>query len=334
MAGIGRVARRDAAAAPGPIILMYHRIAEVRRDPWDLAVSPARFAEQAEVLRRARRVLPMDRLIEWFAAGTLPADAAAITFDDGYRDNLTDGRPILDAERRCRRRCSSPPGRSAAAAPFWWDELADLVLEAPAVAGRLESRGRDIRLGPPEPEDRPGWRAADGPVSVRQALYLDLWRELRALDDAGRRTAIDEARRLFGGTGASESVPMTSDDVRTLTDGGLVTIGAHTVTHPALGALPPERQRAEIAASVAACREIVGDRVNGFAYPYGDRSAATVAAVRAKGLAWACSTEARPVAAADDRWDLPRVQVPDWDGDTFARRLRLRERRQAGGRHV
>ena len=317
----------------GPIILMYHRIAEVRRDPWDLAVSPARFAEQAEVLRRARRVLPMDRLIEGFAAGTLPADAAAITFDDGYRDNLTDGRPIL-VRNDLPATVFLATGAIGSGAPFWWDELADLVLEASAVAGRLESRGRDIRLGPPEPEDRPGWRAADGPVSVRQALYLDLWRELRALDDAGRRTAIDEARRLFGGTGASESVPMTSDDVRTLTDGGLVTIGAYTVTHPALGALPPERQRAEIAASVAACREIVGDRVNGFAYPYGDRSAATVAAVRAEGLAWACSTEARPVAAADDRWDLPRVQVPDWDGDTFARRLRLRERRQAGGRHV
>jgi peptidoglycan/xylan/chitin deacetylase (PgdA/CDA1 family) len=317
----------------GPIILMYHRIAEPRRDPWDLAVSPARFAEQTEVLRRTCRVLPMDRLVDRLAAGSLPADAAAITFDDGYRDNLTEGHPIL-ARNDLPATVFLATAAIGSGAAFWWDELADLVLEAPSVAGMLPSRGLDIRLGAPEPGDRRVWRAADGAATARQSLYLDLWREFRGLDEAGRRTAMAEARHLFGGAGASDSVPMTSDDVRALTDGGLVAIGAHTVTHPTLSGLPLERQRAEIATSAATCREIVGDRVRGFAYPYGDRSAATISAVRAEGLAWACSTVARPVAAADDRWDLPRIQVADWDGETFARQLGLRERRQAGGRHV
>jgi peptidoglycan/xylan/chitin deacetylase (PgdA/CDA1 family) len=122
-------------------------------------------------------------------------------------------------------------------------------------------------------------------------------------------------------------MPMTWREVRRLAEGGLVTVGAHSVTHPALGGLPPERQRHEIAASVAACSEMVGAAVHGFAYPYGDRTAATIDAVRSQGLSWACSTEARRVSAADDPWDLPRIQVADWDGETLARRLRLAERR-------
>jgi len=38
-----------------PIILMYHRVADLTVDPWGLAVHPARFEEQIDALTRDRR---------------------------------------------------------------------------------------------------------------------------------------------------------------------------------------------------------------------------------------------------------------------------------------
>src|SRR5215470_438384 len=80
---------------PAPAILMYHRVAEIRFDPWGLAVAPAAFEEQLEVLCRTREPLPMSEFVGRLARGTLSDRAVALTFDDGYADNLLAAKPIL-----------------------------------------------------------------------------------------------------------------------------------------------------------------------------------------------------------------------------------------------
>jgi hypothetical protein len=47
------VAHRIWPPKPKPVILMYHRIADDQIDYWRLAVSPAHFEEQLQVLRYA-----------------------------------------------------------------------------------------------------------------------------------------------------------------------------------------------------------------------------------------------------------------------------------------
>src|SRR6516165_2586329 len=78
---------------PRPLILMYHRIADEPVDPWWLSVSPTYFEEHLRVIRRSRHVLPLWKFIKDTRAGTLRPDAVALTFDDGYVDNLTFGKP-------------------------------------------------------------------------------------------------------------------------------------------------------------------------------------------------------------------------------------------------
>src|SRR5579872_376216 len=82
---------------PMPLVLLYHRIAVTPFDPWGLAVSPRHFEEHLDVLRRTRRPIPLTDFIRRFKSGTLPNNAVAVTFDDGYVDNLTEGKPRLAA---------------------------------------------------------------------------------------------------------------------------------------------------------------------------------------------------------------------------------------------
>ena len=81
--------------APGPKILLYHRVAELSSDPQLLAVSPARFAEQLSVLRDGWQVLPLGDLVQAVLAHKASRRMVAITFDDGYADNLYQARPLL-----------------------------------------------------------------------------------------------------------------------------------------------------------------------------------------------------------------------------------------------
>jgi peptidoglycan/xylan/chitin deacetylase (PgdA/CDA1 family) len=72
---------------------MYHRVASVRPDPWSLCVSPEHFVEHLDVLQKYQRV----RLDQLSPGGwsIQPQLSVAITFDDGYADNLHEAALLL-----------------------------------------------------------------------------------------------------------------------------------------------------------------------------------------------------------------------------------------------
>lgn len=57
----------------------------------DIDISPARFEQQLEWLARTKRVIRLDETLNH-----APRRAIAITFDDGFRDNLTVALPLLE----------------------------------------------------------------------------------------------------------------------------------------------------------------------------------------------------------------------------------------------
>ena len=306
-----------------PLILMYHRIADVPIDPWDLAVSQAYFAEQLDVLRRTRKPLPLTEFIGHLAAGTLPSNAVAITFDDGYVDNLVTGKPLLAA-------ADIPAtiflatgylGRSEA---FWWDELTSLFLlgSGPEIF-ELAVRDKSIRFDfNDEPPPTAGTASAT-PRKRRIAVLLRVWQMLRDLEDDERRLVIEKVRLLFGGIHhrACWGRPMTGAEVRAIASDNLITIGAHTVTHPALSYLKPAACHHEISESKRACEALVGAPIAQFAYPYGDFNADAREAVRASGFSAAFSIQNGPATVKSDILALPRVHVRNLDGHAFERAL-------------
>lgn len=303
---------------PQPVILMYHRIAAPAVDPWGLAVHPDRFAAQLAWLSAKRTPLSMPEFVRRLQLGSLPDAAVAITFDDGYVDNLEQAGPRL--------RAAGMPATVFLAAgaigqprEFWWDEVARGILS------RQEDLDADVSV-----DDSPlrvtfdamngadaeasGWRAWQEPRTARQRAYLDFWKALRDASADARDAALSRFRELTAlPPPLRADLPMTADDVARLSRGYSVDIGGHTITHPVLPQLAPQEKRQEIADGKRRCEELAGSPIDGFAYPHGAVDADCLAAVRDSGFKWACGTAHGPVSRTDDLFALPRIFVQDWD---------------------
>ena len=68
---------------------------------------------------------------------------------------------------------------------------------------------------------------------------------------------------------------------------------------------------------LSACESLVDSPVTAFAYPYGEFDANARRAVEAAGFTVACSTQRGPAVTSSDVLALPRIHVPNLDGDAF-----------------
>lgn len=270
---------------PRNVILMYHRVARLKPDPWSLCVTPEHFAEHLQVLQKYTRV----RLDKFDPGSKSPT--VAITFDDGYADNLYEAVPLLA-------RFDTPAtffittGYIGGGREFWWDELERIVFQSP----------------------RPG--------PSPDALYQQLYAELRPMDHEVRRRRLDTLAQELNAAGRPRSSHriLTSRELANLARHPLFEIGAHTVTHPLLAAQPAEIQYAELSESKKNLEVWLNREVTSFSYPYGGRehySDVTVEAARRCGFGRACTTESGPVTAADSPHEWGRLNIVDMDGDQF-----------------
>ena len=306
---------------------MYHRVADVRVDPWELAVRPDRFAAHLAVLGASRRPLVMSEFVDRAKRGTLPCEAVAITFDDGYADTLREAKPRLAA-------AGMPATLFLATAfvgqrvEYWWDELARSILERDeALDDGVVIGGEAFRLKLAAVDDASressAWRAWNAPRSERERLYYTLWERLRALHAPARDAAMSRLREVLRAEAPeADSLPMNAREVGELAADGLFEIGGHTATHPVLPALSPAERRRDIIEGKSACERLTDRVAAGFAYPHGENDADSRAAVAECGFQWACTTQARPLAPTESDWyALPRIPVLNWDAPAFERAL-------------
>jgi len=319
---VDRIRRRIRGATPRPVILMYHRIASPAIDPWGLAVTPPHFEEHLDVLR-SRTVLSVAELVDRLERGGLPDNAAAITFDDGYVDNLRAAKPRL-AAAGMRATIFVTTGTIGQGREYWWDELARaILLHRGRLATELTIAGAPCRIAIDAAETPRTWRAWDAAPTAREASYVAAWRRLRDASADDRDAAMRALAALFDAPPpAPDDRPLTRRELADLAADGWFDVGAHTVTHPALPTLTPAERAGEILESRLACERILNRPVDGFAYPHGAVDPPSCAAVRDGGFHWACSTEHAPVPTRRyNRFALPRLSVADCDGAAFERAL-------------
>lgn len=292
------------------VVLAYHRVADLEDDPHRLAVTPGNFRDQMLYLRDYCRCLRLDE--EW-PAGRRPA--VAVTFDDGYADNLHQALPIL-AEAGIPATFFICTGNLGTREEFWPDELERLLL-----AG--EDRSAVFSL---EDSSYGGsWPTVSR--AERQALFVHLHGAMLKVEPVRRAAWLVQLRRWAGveREGRDSHRALSLAELRELASSPLVTIGAHGVTHAALSVLPAAGQQTEINGSRVFLEEVIGRPVDLFAYPFGGRrqyDKTTRRICREAGFRLAVTTLPGQVHRWSDPWQLPRQLVRNWDIETFARQMR------------
>jgi peptidoglycan/xylan/chitin deacetylase (PgdA/CDA1 family) len=338
--GVGRLKRRvrwflNSATRP-PVILLYHRVAELQTDPQLLAVTPKRFAEHLDVLRRRLRPISLADAARSIEARTIPRDAVVVTFDDGYADNLMEASPRLEA-KEIAATFFVTSGQIGRVDEFWWDELERLILMTESLPSRLELAVDDLAVsfafqtGCEFPKAHQlllaDWNVLQpNDPTERHALYRRMHNVMKGLSPAIRDRVLAHLRDWArdSGSGRPSHRALTQTQLKTLGSVKLAEVGAHTVHHPALSALAPGDQAFEIEQSKAGIEEMTGRPVASFSYPFGGRqdyTMATVSMVKAAGFQSACSNFPGWVGRNSDPFQLPRFLVRNWTGEEFARRL-------------
>lgn len=315
--------------APRGVILMYHRITAGIADPWRLCVAPENFDQHLQVLRDHFEPASLCRLV----SGTgLRHAMVAVTFDDGYADNLHHALPCLE-------RHGIPAtffltsGMLGATTEFWWDELERLLLapqQLPSVvqitvdgttrAFPAGAAATSMHASDGDPDRIPPWDAAP---TTRLGCYYRVWQYLRTLSEASRRNALAQLCRQLGDPGAVRQShrTLTRDEAARLAAGARIDIGAHSVTHAALPLQSAADQRREMLDARRDLETLVGRPIRGFAYPYGDLDAGCPGLARELGFDFACTTAPGHVTRRTQPFLLPRIAVEDCSGATLERRL-------------
>jgi peptidoglycan/xylan/chitin deacetylase (PgdA/CDA1 family) len=305
------------------VVLLYHRVGERPLDPWRLTVDPEIFAGQMEALARDWSPLSLAELIEGFVRRRLPERAVAVTFDDGYADNIEIAAPIL-AEHRIPATLFVATGLVDAGGAPWWDQLASLVLEPERLPPTLTlSSGGDRWRIPPLPPDerRPSpnaplpWNASPG---TRLRAFYEVWLALRALDVQTREAALDEIAEWAGAQRPFGRVLLSWEQVREFAALPGFALGAHTRTHPALPSCSREAARAEIAGSADRLRAQTGFEVEQFAYPFGAWSGSVARLVADLGFRGAYTTAGDAISWRSSPHALPRLPAENHAPGDFA----------------
>lgn len=285
-------------------ILTFHRVRPAVSSPFApnalLEITPG-FLDQ--VLSTATglgyRFIGLDEVpLRLRAAGGDPF--LALTFDDGYRDTLTEALPVLE-KHDAPFTVFATTGFLDRTARLWWVELEEAVR-------RLD--GVQIDIG--------GERLAfeTGSVTQKQQAFARLRLRLLALDDPELLRVMDRlcAQAGFGAEGIVSDLCMDWDELGQLLAGPLATLGCHTVTHPRLALCSDVSLRAELDDARRALERRYERSVRHFCFPYGMASAAGPREfVEAEALGFATAVTTRPgvlrAGHAAQLTALPRISV-------------------------
>jgi peptidoglycan/xylan/chitin deacetylase (PgdA/CDA1 family) len=290
---------RDWLGGQGVILLLH----EIQTDPASELLTGMPVSRLAAIVASLRSegwdIVDLDEALHRLASDAESRPFAVLTFDDGFRDNLTRALPILE-RLQAPFTVYVPTGALTRELFAWWLGLRALFRANDEVAIDC----MDLRFS-----------------------CADLAGKVAALSQASRWVHRDYRRQFelaptFTAYGISleslaESYFLDREELRALARHHLVTIGAHTTSHRALSTLEPEEIRREMADNRAFLQQLLDREVRHFAYPYGDArsyGAREIALAGEGGFASAVTTEASPVFPAHRRCAqaLPRVAVrPD-----------------------
>jgi peptidoglycan/xylan/chitin deacetylase (PgdA/CDA1 family) len=287
-------------------ILMLHRVTATPEKPEGvnrhLNIDPDFLdAVIADMKARGYTFVSMDEAVDRILAGGKGGQFAAITADDGYRDNIAEALPILEKH-------GAPitiyvaPGLIDGTTDLWWDVVEAIVDARDSLS--VPARGGAFTLDCSTPAKKlqanmrlHDYLALEVPEEEQCTLLRDLACSSGVDADAPRRNTL-----------------MNWDELRAAASHPLVTIGAHTICHYNLKRLAEPCARREIEDGRGILKRQLGEVSRHLAYPYGYASAVgyrEVGLAREAGYATAVTTRHGVLRAehANFLHALPRISI-------------------------
>lgn len=237
--------------APRLNIFVFHRVLPAPDPLFPDEVDTVAFDRMLGWIASWFRILPLADGIAQLRRGELPARAAAITFDDGYADNLTQALPILQRHHA--------PATLFVATGFldggrmWNDTVIEAVRRTPLTHLDLGA----IDMG----------RVAVGSVAEKRRAIGELIPRIKHLPPLARERHVAAVAEASQAT-LPDDLMMASAQLREWHRAGMG-VGAHTVTHPILATTDAETARQEMLDSKRWLEALLGERIGLFAYPNG-----------------------------------------------------------------
>ena len=289
-----------------PIILCYHRIAETTKtDLNKLAVPPLIFREQLSYLKGERKFVSLKEMVSEPNANTV-----AVTFDDGYKDNLSIAADILSdldipaSFFLATRFIEHSVSYYTSSFNSLWTHYKHFGHIPPSVSGSNIER-----------------------ILLSRNSYFSALKKLSSFNPDRlweATTLLHSAQNEIGGFDELEQ-PLNLNDVKSLLSSKIFSIGPHTATHPRMSAISLNDAILDFNESIEKTREWSDSNELYFPYPFGqktDFSKDLEMELRHNFEIKGLSTF--PSALNPDRMDrdtYPRLSVQNWEIMEFRRFL-------------
>ena len=279
------------------LVLGWHNVSSTWCFPSVANAGVEGLAAQLRLLARGTTPVPLaDGLRALRSGRPLPPRAVALTFDDGYADNLELAAPLL-------RQLDLPatfflvPGLLSGTTSAWWE----VVSWAFTTSSRTTAVGWDGASFP-----------TAGPADRRRSAAAAAER-LKRRPRRQREEGVRELVALLApqGRAPGPELFLDWDGALRLVEQGF-DVGSHTLQHDILTQETPAAVREDLTGSRAVLQRELDVPVPLLAYPNGtqhDFEAATTAAARAAGYEFAVTTCDGLSGRAGDRYEVPRSVV-------------------------
>lgn len=273
----GRLLHRHQA-----LILTYHGVLDKPYDGYTNRnfVSVQMFDRQMAFIKRHYNVVPLPDLAQWLSAGKkMPAYTAAVTFDDGFRNNFTVALPILRKYRLPATVFLTTAFIDSTELGLWTEQVDLLLQEAQIETVRIGVNGKEreypLRTGADRETSSDRIRAylKTLPPDQRQSVITKLMDQVvpKSAGIKPERRGIARHSELNAQSAAEieERYAFLSWlQVRTMTQ-HQITFGSHTHTHAIMTTLDEEKAKFELAESGRLIEERLGTPCRLFSYPNG-----------------------------------------------------------------